>query len=76
MFPSILKSFANLFRLIIDKIYIRFKAIGSKGLSIALVEGVVAFNRISSYYFTSYLKLLIGSILRPLGAIDSIKTRV
>jgi hypothetical protein len=51
----------------------QFKAIGSKGLSIALAERVAAINCLKSYYFTSFLKLLIGLVLALLRMIDSIK---
>jgi hypothetical protein len=69
----VLASFATLFAKAINSIYLQFKAIGSKGLCIVLLEGVLALNYLSSYYFTSFLKLLIGLVLAPLGIINSIK---
>jgi hypothetical protein len=51
----------------------QFKAIGSKGLSIALAEEIAAINCLRSYYFTSFLKLLIGLMLALLRTINSIK---
>ncbi|OCK86574.1 uncharacterized protein K441DRAFT_598993, partial [Cenococcum geophilum 1.58] len=72
VFPSILCSFTKIFRFIINKVYSRFKARGLKGLSIALVEGVSAFNRLGSYYFIGFPKSLIGLIFSLLGIIDSI----
>jgi hypothetical protein len=58
---------------VIDKIYIRFKARGLKGLGVALAEGVSALNCLGSYYFTRFPKSLIGSVLSPLGIIDGIR---
>ena len=74
VFPGVLESFANLFGLAIDEIHARFEAAGSKGLSVALAEGVAAFDRMGSYCFTGHPRSLMGSVLGPLGAIDGIKT--
>jgi hypothetical protein len=46
---------------------------GSKGLYVALAEGVAALNRLGSYCFTGFPKSLMGSVLAPLGTIDSIE---
>jgi len=73
VFPGILGSFARIFGLAIDEIYARFKAGGSKGLSIALAEGVSALDRLGSYCFTGFPKSLMGSVLSPLGTIDGIE---
>ena len=73
VFPNILKSFTRIFRLAIDEIYTKFKARGSKGLSITLVEGISILNCLGSYYFTKFPKSLIGSVLSPLGTINSIQ---
>ena len=73
VFPGILGSFARIFGLAIDEIYTRFKAGGSKGLGVALAEGVSALDRLGSYCFTGFPKSLMGSVLRPLGTIDSIQ---
>jgi hypothetical protein len=69
----VLASFATLFAKAIDSIYLRFKAMGSKGLCVVLLEGVLALNCLSSYCFTSFLKSLIGLVLALLGIIDSIE---
>jgi hypothetical protein len=68
-----LASFATLFAQAINSIYTQFEAMGSKGLCVALAEGVLALNCLSSYCFTSFPKLLMGLVLAPLGIIDSIE---
>lgn len=73
VFPGILGSFARIFGLAIDEVCSRFKAGGSKGLSIALAEGVSALDRLGSYCFTGFPKSLMGSVLGPLGTIDGIQ---
>ena len=73
VFPGILGSFARIFGLAIDKIYTRFKAGGSKGLGVALAEGVSALDRLGSYCFTGFPKSLMGSVLGPLGTVDGIR---
>lgn len=73
IFPGILGSFARIFGLAIDEIYTRFKAGGSKGLGVALAEGVSALDRLGSYCFTGFPKSLMGSVLGPLGTIDGIQ---
>ncbi|XTI91421.1 hypothetical protein V2W45_1246562, partial [Cenococcum geophilum] len=71
-FPSILRSFTRIFRLMINKIYTRFKARGLKGLGIALAKGISALNYLGSYYFTRFPKSSIGLVLSPLKIIDGI----
>ena len=73
VFPGILGSFARIFGLAIDEIYTRFRAGGSKGLGVALAEGVSALDRLGSYCFTGFPKSLMGSVLGPLGTIDGIQ---
>jgi hypothetical protein len=73
VFPGVLASFAALFAQAIDNIYTRFEAAGSKGLHVALAEGVSALDRLGSYCFTGFPRSLIGSVLQPLGTIDSIE---
>jgi hypothetical protein len=73
VFPGILASFATLFAQAIDSIYTRFEAMGSTGLCVALAEGVAALDRLGSYCFTGFPKSLMGSVLAPLGTIDSIE---
>jgi hypothetical protein len=66
-------SFADMFAQAIDSIHRRFEATGGKGLSVALAEGVSALDRLGSYCFTGFPKSLMGSVLRPLGTIESIE---
>jgi hypothetical protein len=73
VFPGILASFSTLFAQAIDSIYTRFEAMGSKGLCVALAEGVSALDRLGSYCFTGFPKSLMGLVLAPLGTIDSIE---
>jgi hypothetical protein len=73
VFPGVLASFATLFAQAIDSIYTRFEAMGSKGLCVALAEGVSALDRLGSYCFTGFPKSLMGSVLAPLGTIDGIE---
>jgi hypothetical protein len=76
VFPGILRSFTKIFRLVIDEIYIKFKARGLKGLGIALAKSVLVLNQLGSYCFIRFPKSLIGSVLGPLGIIDGIKQRI
>jgi hypothetical protein len=73
VFLGVLASFSTLFAQAINSVHAQFKAAGAKGLDVALAEGVSALNRLSSYYFTGFLKSLIGLVLAPLGTIDSIE---
>jgi hypothetical protein len=73
VFPGVLASFSTLFAQAINGVYAQFKAAGAKGLDVVLAEGVSALDCLGSYCFTGFLKSLIGSVLAPLGTIDSIE---
>ena len=73
VFPGVLCSFASIFNLAMDELYRRFEATGSKGLNVALAEGVAAIDRLGSYCFTGHPRSLMGSVLGPLGVIDGIR---
>jgi hypothetical protein len=73
IFPQILSTFARVFELAIDEMLKRFRAQGSKGLGIALAEGVAALDRLGHYCFTGEAKVLLSSVLRPLKTIDSLR---
>jgi hypothetical protein len=73
VFPGILGSFATLFAQATESIYERFEATGARGLCVALAEGVSALDRLGSYCFTGFPRSLMGSVLTPLGTIDSIE---
>jgi hypothetical protein len=73
IFPQILSTFARVFELAIDEMLKRFRTQGSKGLGIALAEGVAALDRLGHYCFTGKAKVLLSSVLRPLKTIDSLR---
>lgn len=73
MFPGILASFAAVFAQAINSIHTRFEAAGSKGLCVALAEGVSALDRLGSYCFTGFPRSLMGLVLQPLGTIEGIE---
>ena len=73
VFPGVLASFATVFAQAIDSIRGRFEASGSKGLCVALAEGVSALDRLGSYCFTGFPRSLMGSVLQPLGTIEGIE---
>lgn len=73
IFPKVLSSFARVFELAMGEMYRRFEASGGKGLGMALSEGVAALDRLGSYCFTGLAKVLMGSVLGPLGTTDSIQ---
>ena len=73
VFPGVLRSFANVFAHAMDDLYTRFAAAGSQGLPFALAESVAALDRLGSYCFTGFSASLMGSVLKPLGTIESIE---
>jgi hypothetical protein len=73
VFPQILGSFARVFELAMDEMLARFRAQGSKGLGVALAEGVAALDRLGHYCFTGSTKVLMSSILKPLRTMDSLR---
>jgi hypothetical protein len=73
IFPQVLASFARLFELAAEDIQRRFHARGTKGLGVALAEGIAALDRLGSYCFTGARPALMPSIMRPLGTVDAIR---
>jgi hypothetical protein len=73
VFPQILGTFARVFELGTDEMLKRFQAQGSKGLGIALAEGVAALDRLGHYCFTGMAKVLVRSVLGPLKTVESLK---
>jgi hypothetical protein len=59
VFPGILGSYTRVFELAMDEMLKRFQAQGSKGLGIALAEGVAALDRLGHYCFTGTPKVLV-----------------
>lgn len=73
VFPGVLTAYARLFHQAVDEIRRQIAARGPSGLTVALAEGVAALDRLGSYCFTGLPRSLMGSVLRPLGTIDSIE---
>jgi hypothetical protein len=73
VFPKVLGAFARMFELATDEMHRRFRVQGSKGLSVALSEGVAALDRLGNYCFTGLATALVPSVLRPLGTMDAIQ---
>ncbi|EEU33880.1 uncharacterized protein NECHADRAFT_89060 [Fusarium vanettenii 77-13-4] len=74
IFPGILVAFAKVLEAAIAEIDRRFREGGSKGLGIALSEGVAALDRLGNFCFTSDQRVLPTKVIRLLGTIDSLKT--
>ena len=72
VFPGILAAYARVFDLATNEMLKRFKAQGSKGLGVALAEGVAALDRLGNYCFTGAPQVLMRSVLGPLGTMESI----
>jgi hypothetical protein len=73
VFPQILGSLARLFELAMDEMLKRFRAQGSKGLGMALAEGVAALDRLGHYCFTGSSRALMSSVLGPLKTMESLR---
>jgi hypothetical protein len=56
-----------------DEMFKRFRSWGSKGLRIALAEGVAALDRLGYYCFTGASKVLVQLVLKPLKTVESLK---
>jgi hypothetical protein len=72
VFPGILAAYGRVFDLAMHEMYKRFQAQGSKGLGIALAEGVAALDRLGNYCFTGTPQVLMRSVLVPLKTIESL----
>lgn len=72
VFPGILAAYARVFDLAMQEMLKRFRAQGSKGLGMALAEGVAALDRLGNYCFTGTPQALMRSVLGPLKTIDSL----
>jgi len=72
VFPQILGSFARVFELAVDEMRKRFRQQGSKGLGLALAEGVAALDRLGHYCFTGAPQVLVRSVLGPLKTVQSL----
>lgn len=72
IFPGVLVGFAHLFDKALIDLRRRIDQRGPEGATVALAEGVAAIDRLGSYCFTGFPRSLMGSVLRPLGTIESI----
>src|SRR3954453_4972744 len=72
-FPKVLGAFARIFELATEEMLRRFREQGSPGLSLALSEGMAALDRLGNYCFTGSAQVLMTSVFRPLGTMDSIQ---
>jgi hypothetical protein len=73
VFLQILGLYARVFKLSMDKMFKCFRLRGSKGLRIALAEGVAALDRLGHYCFTGASKVLVQLVLKPLKTVESLK---
>ena len=72
VFLGILKAFAHLIDVALGGLYKCIDARGSQGVTVAQAEGVTALDRLGSYCFTGFPRSLMGSVIKPLGMIDSL----
>ncbi|EEU33729.1 uncharacterized protein NECHADRAFT_89203 [Fusarium vanettenii 77-13-4] len=74
IFPGILVAFTKVLEAAIVEIDRRFREGGSKGLGIALSEGIAALDRLGNFCFTGDQRVLPTKVIRLLRTIDSLKT--
>lgn len=74
IFPGMLVAFAKVLEAAIAEMDRRFREGGSKGLGMALSEGVAALDRLGNFCFTGDQRVLPTKVMRLLGTIDSLKT--
>ena len=72
IFPGILKAFTYLFDVALGGLRECIDARGSQGTTVAQAEGVIALDRLDSYCFIGFPRSLMGSVMKPLGTIDSL----
>lgn len=73
VFPSILVAFSTVFKLAIKEMEQRFCNQGSKGLGLALLEGVAAIDRLGNFCFTGDPCVLPYRVFRPLETMESLR---
>ncbi|KAH7129658.1 hypothetical protein B0J13DRAFT_397403, partial [Dactylonectria estremocensis] len=73
VFPSVLIAFTKIFKLAIGEMERWFTADGSRGLGLALSESVAALDRLGNFYFTEDLHMLLTTVFRPLGTMESLR---
>ena len=72
VFLGILKAFARLINVALGSLCEYIDVHGSQGATVAQAEGVAALDRLGSYCFMGFPRSLIGSVIKPLGTIDSL----
>jgi hypothetical protein len=74
IFPGVMVAFAKVVEAAITEMDRRFRDAGSKGLDMALSEGVAALDRLGNFCFTGDPRVLPTKVMRLLGTMDSLKT--
>lgn len=74
IFPGVMVAFAKVMEAAIAEMDRRFREAGSKGLGMALSEGVAALDRLGNFCFTGDPRVLPAKVMRLLGTIDSLRT--
>lgn len=73
VFPGILVGFSTVFELAIEEMRQRFLDEGSKGLGLALSEGIAAIDRLGNFCFTGDPRVLPCRVFRPLETMESLR---
>ncbi|KAH7183772.1 hypothetical protein BKA60DRAFT_671607, partial [Fusarium oxysporum] len=76
IFPGILVAFAKVLEAAIGEMDRRFREGGSRGLGMALSEGVAALDRIGNFCFTGDPRVLPTKVMKLLGIIDSLRIQL
>lgn len=66
-------AFSRVFELAIEEIEQRFRDQGSKGLGLALLEGVAIIDRLGNFCFTGDPRVLPCRVFRPLETMESLR---
>ncbi|EXM13735.1 hypothetical protein FOTG_17825 [Fusarium oxysporum f. sp. vasinfectum 25433] len=74
IFPGVMVAFARVMEAAIAEMDCCFREAGSKGLGMALSEGVAALDRLGNFCFTGDPRVLPTKVMRLLGMMDSLKT--
>ena len=72
VFLDILKVFTHLINMALGGLCECIDVRSSQGATITQAEGVAALDRLGSYCFTGFPRSLMGSVMKPLGMIDSL----
>jgi len=72
-FPGVLAGFARVFELALKEMEERFRTDGSRGLGLALSEGVAALDRVGNFCFTGDPTVLPSRVLTPLKTMESLR---